>query len=89
MKNTIERIWTDYLLEKCSALETTEERILMEQASDLREKVNSMLNQEQLNAVEKYLDALNILDTLFVKKAFTKGCEFAVSFILEAHTPSK
>ena len=89
MKNTIERIWTDYLLEKCSALETTEERILMEQASDLREKANSMLNQEQLNAVEKYLDALNILDTLFVKKAFTKGCEFAVSFILEAHPPSK
>ena len=35
-------------------------------------------------AVEKYVDALCDLEALFVKKAFLKGCEFAVSFLLEA-----
>jgi len=33
--------------------------------------------------VEKYVDALCDLEALFVKKAFLKGCEFAVSFLLE------
>ena len=42
-----------------------------------------MLNGEQANAVEKYVDALCDMQALFAKKAFVKGCEFAVSFLLE------
>lgn len=83
MKETLERLWNEYLLEKCSAINTDEERILTKKAGELHERADALLNKEQKDAVEKYIDALFDIETLFVKKAFFKGCEFAVSFILD------
>ena len=84
MKKTLEKLWNEYLLDKCAGIDTDEERELIEKALKLHQKAKALLNEEQENAVEKYIDALCDIDTIFMKKAFFKGCEFAVSFLLEA-----
>lgn len=84
MKKTLERLWNDYLSDECAAIDTDEERALTRKTVELHEKANALLNQEQEDAVGKYVDALCTMDSFLVKKAFFKGCEFAVSFLLEA-----
>jgi len=84
MRETLEKLWTDYLVDECALIDTDEERNTTKMISDLHEKAYSLLNKEQRDAVQKYVDALCDAEALFVKKAFLKGCEFSVSFILEA-----
>ena len=84
MKETLERLWNEYLLDECAIIDTDEERNLTKKTVELHEKANTLLNKDQKDAVEKYVDALCDIEALFVKKAFLKGCEFAVSFLLEA-----
>ena len=84
MKNTLEKLWNEYLLDECSAIDTEEERYLTKKTGELHEKTNILLNEDQKEAVQKYVDALCDIEALFAKKAFLKGCEFAVSFLLEA-----
>ena len=89
MKETLEKLWNEYLLDECSAIDTDEERNLTKKTVELHEKANALLNKEQQDAVEKYVDALCDIEALLVKKAFIKGCEFAVSFLLEARNLEK
>ena len=84
MKETLEKLWNEYLLDESAEIDTDEERNLTKKTVELHEKANGILNRDQKDAVEKYVDALCDLEALFVKKAFFKGCEFAVSFLLEA-----
>lgn len=84
MKDTLERLWDEYLSDECAKIDTDEERKLTKNTVELHEIANAMLNQEQKDAVEKYVDSLCDVEAIFVKKAFIKGCEFAVSFLLEA-----
>ena len=84
MKETLEKLWNEYLLDECSAIDTDEERSLTKKTAELHEKANTLLNNAQKDAVEKYVDALCDIEALFAKKAFLKGCEFAVSFLAEA-----
>ena len=84
MKETLEKLWDEYLSDECATIETEEEKILTKKAVELHEIANNLLNDVQQNAVEKYIDALCDIEALFVKKAFLKGCEFSVSFLLEA-----
>ena len=84
MKETLERLWKEYLLEECAVIETDEERRLTKKTGELHEKANSLLNKEQEEAVDGYVDALCDANALFVKKAFFKGCHFVVSIFLEA-----
>ena len=83
MKETLEQLWDEYLSEKCAFVNTDEERKLMKHTVELHEQANALLNQEQRDAVEKYVDALCDSEAVFVRKAFFTGCEFAVSFLLE------
>ena len=83
MKNTLEKMWIEYFAEKCAVLDTDEERALLRKAADLHEKANALLNKEQQEAIEKYLDAFCDIESCFLKKAFSKGCEFATSFLYE------
>ena len=83
MKQTLERLWNDYLADECAAIDTDEERALTRRTVELHEAVNALLNKEQAEAVEKYVDVLCDVEAFFVKKAFLKGCEFATSFLLE------
>lgn len=84
MKETLEKLWDEYLMEKCAFIDTEEERILTVQAAELHDRATALLDTEQELEVEKYVDALLTLEALYVKKAFLKGCEFALSFFLEA-----
>ncbi|MBR2311764.1 MAG: hypothetical protein IKA46_00540 [Clostridia bacterium] len=89
MKETLEKLWNEYLLDECAVIDTDEERKLTKKAAELHEKANALLNKEQQEAIEKYVDALFDIEALFAKNAFCKGCEFAVSFLLEARNLEK
>ena len=89
MKQTLERLWNDYLLEENATLGTDEERRLTKESAALYEKARAMLNAEQTAAVQKYIDALCTLDATFAQRAFIKGCEFAVSFLLGSMNTEK
>ena len=83
MRETLERLWREYVWDQCAQIETEEERELTKKASKLHEAANTLLNTEQQAAVEKYVDAFFEMEALFLKKAFFKGCEFSTSFLLE------
>ncbi len=89
MKQTLERLWNDYLLEENATLGTDEERSLTKTSAALSEKARAMLNAEQTEAVQKYIDSLCTLDAMFAQRAFIAGCEFAVSFLLESMNTKK
>ena len=84
MRETLEKLWEDYLLEECDSVKTSEERKMMKNAVELHENLSEILSEEQRNALEKYIDTVCEIDSIFAKKAFLKGCEFAVSFLFEA-----
>ncbi len=84
MKEIIEDLWSEYLIEKCAVITTDKERELTKKAAELHKKVNELLNKAQLDAVQEYVDTVYDINALFTKKAFCKGCEFAISFFLEA-----
>ena len=81
MKEAIEKLWNEYFSEQCAEINTEEERNLTRKAVELHEKVNALLNEEGKNALEEYVDALCDIEALFARKAFCKGCEFAISFL--------
>ena len=83
MKKTLEKLWNEYLLDECAPIDTAEERRLTKKTAELYEKASALLSKEQKNAVQKYVDALCDAESLFTRKAFLKGCEFSVSFLLE------
>ncbi len=83
MNETLKKLWDEYLLDKCAVIDTDEERALTRAAAELNEKAISLLNQEQQDAVEKYVDALCDVDALFARKAFLKGFEFSFSLLFE------
>ena len=87
MKETLEKLWKEYLLDECATILTDEERNLTKKAAELHEQLNTQLTEKQQDALEKFIDVLYDIEALFAKKAFFKGCEFAVSFLLEAKEP--
>ncbi len=84
MKNTLEKLWNEYLFDECAEIHTDEERKRLREISELYDQANANLNKDQQIAVEKYVDAVCAMESLLTKKAFFKGCEFGVSFLLEA-----
>ena len=89
MKETLEKLWNEYLNDKCAQISTDEERELAKKAVHLHEKANSLLDAEQKQAVEKYVESLYGIESEFAKKAFLKGCEFSISFLLESMNLNK
>ena len=84
MKETLEKLWQDYLLDECAAIDSDEERALTKRMAEQHEQLNALLNSNQQVAVEAFVETVYDLEALFVKKAFFKGCEFSISFLLEA-----
>lgn len=82
MKKTLEKLWNEYLWDECAVIDTNEERALAKKTVRLHEVANALLNGEQKEAVEKYVDVLHDAEVLSIKKAFFKGCEFTASFLL-------
>jgi hypothetical protein len=84
MKETLENLWYEYILDGCAKIDTDEEMDLTKKIVHLHARANALLNEDQQIAVKEYVDAVHDLEALFAKKAFFKGCEFAISFILES-----
>ena len=84
MKETLEKLWEEYFSEKCAVIDTDEERCLTTKAVEQHKRANLLLDEQQKDAVEQYVDTLCDIQAHFVQKAFLKGCEFALSFLLEA-----
>ena len=89
MKETLEKLWRDYLADECAAIDTKEERELSKKAIVLQEKANALMSEEGKDTLQSYVDALCDINAIFAEKAFFKGCEFALSFLLEARGESK
>ena len=83
MKKALEKLWYEYLCDKCSVIDTEEERILIKKAAEMHKTVNESLTKEQNDVIEKYIDSLFDVQSYFAKKSFLKGCEFTASFLLE------
>ena len=84
MKATLEKLWSEYLADKCSTIDTDEEKELAKIAADLHDKLNPSLTADQRLDVEKLIDTLCGMGSILAKKAFIKGCEFSVQFLLES-----
>ena len=84
MKDTLEKLWDDYFAPDCAVIETEAEKALAQKVLQLQKTAHAPLTSEQIQAIEKYIDAICELESTFTKKAFFKGCEFAISFILES-----
>ena len=84
MTETLEKLWNEYFAEECALINTAEERVLVKKAVELRKTANELLTKEQSEAMEKHMEVLYEIQDFSVKKAFFKGCEFAISFFYEA-----
>ena len=84
MKKSLEKLWNEYFAEECATIKTKEERSLTKKAIEMYDAVNKLLQNEQIEVVYKYIDALCEVQGLYAKRAFFTGCEFAISFITEA-----
>ena len=82
MKQTFEKLWSDYFSGECAAIKTKEERELIKKAGELHERARMLLSEEQECAVERHMEAVYDMEALFRKKAFFMGCEFALSFLM-------
>lgn len=83
MKTTLENLWNAHFAEECAEINTDEEKSLLKRAGEMHKKVNELLTKEQICLVEKYIETLYEIQTVFGKKSFFKGCEFAISFLFE------
>lgn len=84
MKETLEKLWDEYFAEICSGIDTEAERALIKKVSEMNKKTKELLTSEQSDVMEAYIEAVYQMQGSFVKKAFFKGCEFAMSFFFEA-----
>jgi len=84
MKETLTKLWNEYFSEECAVISTNEERSLVRRAGELHEKANALLDKKQEEAIERYVEALYEIESVYLRKAFLKGCEFAMSFFVEA-----
>ena len=84
MKKTLEKLWREHFAEECATIDSEEERRLLKMAAETHKKANELLTKEQSDMIEKYIEILYEIQSFFGKKAFFKGCEFAISFLFEA-----
>ena len=82
MKEIFEMLWDGFYAEKCSMIEDEQERTLMREADEIHKDLNELLTDEQIIAIEKYIEMLYRIQDLCVKKAFLKGCEFVLDIFL-------
>ena len=81
MQQTLDKLWNEYLSEECAKIETDEERALNTKAAEMHEKLNSLLDEEESEALQSYIDAVYEGEEAFIKKAFFKGVELALALV--------
>ena len=84
MYNTLDALWSDYLLDDCGKMETREEKDLAQKLVTYSDSLRAALSEEQKALLEKFVDCLSDIHLLFAVKAFKKGIRFATSYLWEA-----
>ena len=85
MKETIKKLWYDYLYDEDSDISTDAERKSINHAMvEGSVELQNSLTAEQKKIFEKYADALYKYVSYEQYKGFEKGAEFAVRFITES-----
>lgn len=84
MKEILKNLWVDYFADECAKFGTEEESALAKKVVVAHKKVIELVTKEQHEAIEKYVEYIYELQSIFAEKAFKKGCEFAFSFFFEA-----
>ena len=80
MKETLEKLWNEYLLDECAGIDTNEERELTKNTAELHEKANALLNKEQRDAVKNMLMNCAILKRYLLKRHSSKGVNLRFRF---------
>ena len=70
MRDILEMLWNECLFDKCAAIETDNERNHTKRVGELYKTMEVLLDNEQMDAVEKYTEALYDAEAIFIKKAF-------------------
>lgn len=83
MKEIIEKLWNEYFSDECAVINTEEEKELIQESIKLHQIENEMLTPNQIEVLERHIEVVYEIQGLFIKKAFFKGCEFAISLLLE------
>ena len=83
MTEIFEKLWENYFYNELSDLHSDEEKAAAREVRKTREKMESLLSDEQMEAVGEYVEAMQEEETFFAKRAFIKGCELGASFILD------
>ena len=65
MNETLDTLWTEYFSEVCATIETEEERELARNVTAMRQAVNALASEEQIEAIQKYTDALAKMQSVF------------------------
>ena len=84
MYNTLDSLWSDYLLDDCGKMETQEEKDLAKKLVTYSDTLRATLSEEQKALLEKFADCLSAIDLLFAQKAFVSGIRFATAYLWEA-----
>ena len=89
MKEIIEKLWNEYLMEECAESISSEENELWEQNGKFRETLYTMLPDEQKVNIDNYIEAFCNIQEKCIKKAFFMGCKFTLSFVSEVEILTK
>ncbi len=84
MNKTLEKLWRECFAEECAAIDSEEEKAIIKKAGEIHSAVNEALTKEQSKVNEAYIEALYKMQQIFVKKAFFKGYELAISMLFGA-----
>lgn len=76
----LEKIWDEYYAEECAVISSEEEKDITRRTVEMQENAYKLLNREQVEEMEKYVEAIYEFQSISVKKAFFKGCEFVFDF---------
>lgn len=83
MKNNLENLWLNYIIE-IPMNKTDKEKEIISEWAKKEDYFYAMLSKEQINAFEDYDNTLSQVNRITEKNAFIKGVMFATRFIFEA-----
>ena len=89
MNNILEKLWSEYFCEDCSAINSEEEKAIAKILAQTRNEIENLPINEFRESIENYIAFMYKAQSLALKKAFFKGCEFAISFLVEVSSLTK
>ena len=83
MKDTLKKLWHDYLLDECGKIKTDDERELLSKLADLSHEIEIALGDKS-RLLDEYTSHLWDANSYLVTRAFCQGISFTANFLFEA-----